>query len=390
MKIGILTQQLNNNYGGLLQNYALQQVLIKMGHNPITLDWDYPVESVQRPLWKSMLMPIRDIVNGMKKKMRPTGENGGYEPSEEERKVISRNNQTFVSKYINTTKKLLSSQELLDYSIGHQLDALVAGSDQCWRPIYTKTHLPDAFFSFASGLKIKRLAYAASFGTDVWEFTPEQETVCKALAQQFDLVTVREDSGVTLCREHLNVDATQVLDPTMLLNKEDYINIIEQEKVPKSSGSLFCYILDDTAQKQQFIQDVASKMGLNSFTVMPKYRDESITKETVKNHIQDCVYPGPASWLRGFMDAEMVICDSFHGCVFSIIFNKPFWVIGNDARGMSRFYSLLKMFNLESRLIGKETINNIDAQSPINWTSVNDLLSGYKSRSLEVLNTTLR
>ena len=68
MKIGILTQQLNNNYGGLLQNYALQQVLIKMGHNPITLDWDYPVESVQRLLWKSMLMPIRDLVNGMKKK----------------------------------------------------------------------------------------------------------------------------------------------------------------------------------------------------------------------------------------------------------------------------------------------------------------------------------
>ena len=92
-------------------------------------------------------------------------------------------------------------------------------------------------------IKAKKIAYAASFGTDQWELTPEQTAIAAPLAQKFDLVTVREDSGVCLCKDYLNVNAFHVLDPTMLLAKENYIRLMEQEKEPKSTGNLFNYIL---------------------------------------------------------------------------------------------------------------------------------------------------
>ena len=89
------------------------------------------------------------------------------------------------------------------------------------------------------------------------------------------------------------------------------------------------------------------------------------------SRIEDCVFPGVTTWLRAFMDAEMTIVDSFHGMVFSIIFNKPFWAIGNVGRGMSRFTSLLRTFHLEDRLLDEEHLDNVDFSKSINWNMVN-------------------
>ena len=109
------------------------------------------------------------------------------------------------------------------------------------------------FLDFAKEEKTKRIAYAASFGTDQWEFTQEMTSICAPLAQKFDFVSVREDSGVKLCKEHLGVNAVHVLDPTLLLTKEDYIHLIEAEKEPKAKGTLFNYILDPDYVKSAFI-----------------------------------------------------------------------------------------------------------------------------------------
>ena len=107
---------------------------------------------------------------------------------------------------------------------------------------------------------------------------------------------------------------------------------------------------------------------------MPKYQTETRTKDDVKNRIEDCVFPGVTTWLRAFMDAEMTVVDSFHGMVFSIIFNKPFWVIGNAHRGMSRFTSLLKVFHLENRLLDASGLDDVDLSQSIDWESVNEIL----------------
>ena len=99
------------------------------------------------------------------------------------------------------------------------------------------------------------------------------------------------------------------------------------------------------------------------------------------------MFPSVTSWLRGFMDAEMVVVDSFHGAVFSIIFNKPFWVIGNKKRGNARFESLLGMYGLENRMV--ESGQEIDRNATIDWNRVNEIRQKEQERCLELLKTVL-
>lgn len=382
MKIGILTQPLVVNYGGLLQNYALQQVLLQAGHEVETIDWFYPLF---KP-WRVKLSKIKYAV--LKVLFPQKYPKLGYQATEEERKVIQRNTNHFISTYINHTEQIRSKEGFITKAKEGKYDAYVVGSDQCWRPCYN-VFLSSMFLDFAKGEKTKRIAYAASFGTNQWELTPRQTDLCAPLAQEFDFVSVREDSGVKLCKDHLEVDAIHVLDPTMLLTKEDYIRLIEAEKEPKAKGTLFNYILDPDAAKSAFINKVEKEKGLTTFQVLPKCQEETRTKEDVKNRIEDCVYPGVTSWLRAFMDAEMTIVDSFHGMVFSIIFNKPFWVIGNANRGMSRFTSLLKVFHLEDRLLDANQLQEVDINRPIDWSSVNAILEQKRNECKNLLLTEL-
>lgn len=372
MKIGILTQPLHCNYGGILQNYALQQTLTKAGHEVETIDWgsEYGIrEKLYRIKMKMahMLMPNKYPL--LK-----------YKPNIKERSIIQQNTNHFINTYVKHTDAVHSHEGFAKQVGKGGYEAFVVGSDQCWRPIYNP-FLSSMFLDFVQNLQVKRIAYATSFGTDKWEYTPRQTAICAALAKKFDLVTVREDSGVMLCKEYLGVDATHVLDPTMLLAKEDYIHLIEEAKEPKSSGTLFNYILDPDDNKSAFIRRVAATKRLKPFQVLPKCQAETRTKEDVKKRINDCVFPSVTAWLRAFLDAEMTIVDSFHGMVFSIIFNKPFWVIGNESRGMSRFTSLLKSFHLEDRLFDISKHDDVDISKPIDWNSVNAILDEMRNKS---------
>lgn len=376
MKIGILTQTLHNNYGGILQNYALQQVLLKEGYDVETINWG------QRKDLRSFLYIYKvKLLSVLQPQKYPKPR---YQPTEEEDSVISRNQYKFIRKYINVTETLHSHSAFKRQADLGNYDAYVVGSDQCWRPGYN-TFLSAMFLDFVKDKDVKRIAYAASFGTDQLEFAQEQTALCKPLAQKFNLVTVREDSGVKLCKEYFGVDAVQVLDPTLLLTKDDYIRLIEKENEPVSEGTLFNYILNPDENKKSFIRRVEEQSGLTSFQVLPKYQEETRTKEDIKNKIEDCVFPGITSWLRAFMDAEMTIVDSFHGMVFSIIFNKPFWVIGNAHRGMSRFTSLLKVFNLEERLLNADNLDKIDVNKSIDWEAVNTMLANKRSGCISLL-----
>lgn len=379
MKIGILTQPLIVNYGGLLQNYALQQVLLRAGHEVETIDWYPSYNSLRERLYRVKRAMLSVFFPEKYPKFR-------YQPTEEERKVIQRNTNYFISTYINHTEKVRSEEGFITKAKERKYDAYVVGSDQCWRPRYN-AFLSSMFLDFTKGEKTKRIAYAASFGTDQWEFTQEMTSICAPFAQRFDFVSVREDSGVKLCKEHLGVNAVHVLDPTLLLTKEDYIHLIEAEKEPKAKGTLFNYILDPDTVKSAFINRVAKERGLKSFQVLPKCQAETRTKDDIKNRIEDCVFPGVTTWLRAFMDAEMTIVDSFHGMVFSIIFNKPFWVIGNANRGMSRFTSLLKVFHLEERLLDANQLHKVDINRPIDWASVNTILEHKRDECKNLLLT---
>ena len=376
MKIGILTQPLHNNYGGLLQNYALQQVLKGMGHKVEMVDWNPgKVEPVKEWLWRRKMWLLYMIDKNVAKP--------AYRPNKREFSIISQYTSHFVEKYLSVVPvEAKSDQDFGTIVKNEQIKALVVGSDQVWRPSYNPL-LSSMFLKFAEDMDVKRIAYAASFGTSKWEFSTQMTAECSALSKKFDLITVREKSGVDLCREHLGVDATWVLDPTMLLNSEDYEKLVVAENEPKSVGTLFHYILDPSEEKKSLIERVAEDKGLNPFTIMPKCQTENRTKWDVKNRIEDCVFPSVTLWLRGFMDAQMVIVDSFHGAVFSIIFNKPFWVIGNSKRGNARFESLLGLYGLEDRMITAGEA--VDWNKPIDWTRVNEIREREKERCFSLL-----
>lgn len=380
MKIGILTQPLNLNYGGLLQNYALQTVLKREGHDVYTLDW---VRSNRNLIWYFKIIGLYFAHYILPSKYEKPQI---YIPNEDENNTITHNIHDFITNYIKATPKIRTSKGFKQYASSLELEALIVGSDQCWRPMYNKAFLPEMFLSFVKDNKdIKKVAYAVSFGTELWEYNDDLTKYCSLLAQKFDIVTVRENSGINLCRKYLDISAEQVLDPTMLLGKEDYIKLIENNKEPLSEGTLHYYFLDPSIEKNNIVNSIADSFGLIPFSVIPKYNSDYRTKENIKNDIENCVYPSVTKWLRAFMDSKLVIVDSFHGMVFSIIFHKPFWVIKNNRRGNARFESMLRLFHLEDRLVTTDEFDVINKNKEIDWIHVDEVMKSWQLKSRNLL-----
>ena len=176
----------------------------------------------------------------------------------------------------------------------------------------------------------------------------------------------------------------------MLLDAEDYVALIRKADVPRSRGNLFNYVLDPDERIDAFIRRIAKDKGLEAFRVLPLKQQENRSKNDVRHHIEDCVYPGVETWLRAFMDADMTIVDSFHGAVFSIIFNKDFWVIGNAGRGQARFTSLLREFGLEDRLLDVEQLDSVQVDKAICWEAVNARLEQRRNECKNLLLESLK
>lgn len=372
MRVAILTLPLHINYGGIVQTYALQTIVKNLGHDvyvlkhqPILLPERYGVKIrywiyLKRFLNKYLRHKDIDVFVDVKERERYS------------KKVYY--SQDFITKYIN--KKEFDVQNIKDQDC---FDCYIVGSDQVWRPIYAYP-IEKYYLKFLENKDyIRRIAYAASFGSEEWEYTEQQTLECAKLARKFDMITVREDSGVDLCQKYLGVKVTHVLDPTMLLEKADYVSIVEKENIPASKGNLFVYMLDDSAQKQNYVQQVALKLNLKQFTIIPSNKELD----------QGEPYPGVPVWLRAFMDAQFVVTDSFHGCVFSIIFNKPFIALGNKGRGQARFDSLLRMFHLQNRLVDVGDLSMDCIIYPIDWSIVNAIRTKMKDFSIALLTNAL-
>jgi hypothetical protein len=352
-KIGILTQHLHNNYGGLLQAYALQKILHKQGNDVLTIDFP----RIEKPRLWGIEQILRNII---RKYLLRRNLKSIFPITEEQKASIGRETRRFVAENIRTTQKITNIDQF-SYLDSYQFDAYIVGSDQVWRPQYSPG-ISAFFLEFlGNDIQTKRIAYAASFGTDNCdEFTETELVKYSALCQKFDGIAVREDSAVELCKNNFSVSVEQVLDPTMLLEKEDYIDLINKDDIPSSAGNMMVYVLDRSPEKESMINQVAETRGLKPFTVMP-------TESTG-------VFPPVTQWLQGFMGADYVVTDSFHGVAFCIIFNKPFIAIGNKSRGLARFTSVLKKFDLESRLVlepSELTKDKINAS--IDFTKVNEI-----------------
>lgn len=345
MKIGILTLPLHTNYGGILQAYALQTILERMGHDVLLIDGGIH----HLPIWRTVASLIKRFVVSFGIK----------------------NNQQFSSFYIRQFVRkninFLPKEKLVDEST---FDAIIVGSDQVWRSLYTK-NIEYYFLDFAKKWKIKKIAYAASFGIDYWDYSIEKTKLCKELASYFDKVSVREENGVSLCCNYLGVKASMMVDPTLLIPVNEYRQIASLNK-KIIRGKLLVYILDNTIDKTRSLYKLVNEVKMECFELNGC---SSLLKQ----------YPSIEYWLDGFSNAKYVFTDSFHGCVFSLIFNIPFVVYGNSERGMSRFHSLLKLFNLEERLIYNSSDICKVINRPINWNEVNQYIKKYQLKAVKYL-----
>lgn len=374
MKIGILTLPLHTNYGGILQAYALQTILERMGHEVVVFDTS---KRISIPMWK---YPFAFIKRFIRKFLLQKPTRLFYEKwYNDTYLIISQNTQRFINKYIHRL-------EISSFSSLHEdnFDALIVGSDQVWRPMYFcpmySTKIENAFLAFAQKWSVRRIAYATSFGSEKWEYTSKETACCRCLIKKFDIISVREKLGVKMCKDKFDIEAIHVLDPTMLLNKEDYIEMIKAaDDIKPSNGNLLCYILDETKEISEIISHIAAKKNLKPFYANSKVDNHEVD---IKLRIQ----PAVESWLRGFYDAEFIVTDSFHACVFAILFQKPFVVIGNSDRGMARFYSLLELFGLQSCLVASaQDINNDE----INWDEISTILRERRICSYQLLHKAL-
>ena len=354
MKIGIITQPLTTNYGGILQNYALQTVLGKMGHEVWTFD-------TLKYTWMDWgIAEVKSIIK------RIIGRETRFPETPFRRTKKQKPLRTFARNNINLTTRV----KKITWNLVQQynMNALIVGSDQVWRPIYNAS-IEDMFLRFAVDHNIRKVAYAVSFGTDQWEFSPLQTRVCSELAKQFKFISVREDSGVHLCRVHLGVDVIHVLDPTLLLTSYDYDELCKD--VLKQDPFVFAYILDVNDRKLAEIIAFAESKGLPYFI------------KSAGANVEDS--DSIELWLSYFRDAAYVITDSFHGTVFSINYNKEFFVFRNEKRGNSRFDSLLNLFNLKQRVV-----SSVNLETPtIDWNYVNQLLDSERQRCKKWLETSL-
>ena len=343
MKIGILTLPFHVNYGGILQAYALQTVLERMGHEvdviEIKKEKKHTIKStivecknfIKRFIKKFILQkPVYLFLDRAKTKLIP---------------VTHQYTNEFIRRYLHLRKyenACLINQN--DY------EAYVVGSDQVWRPKYSP-NIYHAYLDFTEGWDVKRISYAASFGSDTWEYTDVDTEKCRKLVSHFDAVSVREDSGIGLCKKYLKVSSLQTLDPTLLLDRADYDYLISSYNTSPSDGNLFNYILDTDERTEEIIRQIAADKELKPFRKNvwePYAKVESDAIVPIEQRIQ----PPVEQWLRSFRDSEFIVTDSFHACVFSIIFEKPFAVILNAQRGNGRISSLLRLLGEEHRLIG--------------------------------------
>lgn len=363
MKVGILTLPLHTNYGGILQAYALQEVLRRQGHQVKVIDKDFQPHKTDRYRY-----PRRIFLKYIFRQNIPVHyERLLYEEYQNKMLHIL----PFLEKYI--FRKMV--HDLSEIKRG-EFDVLVIGSDQIWRPSYflhSYEKVTDAFGRFANKLNIECLSYAASFGIDnLEEFDKKEIIKIKKEILKFKGVSVRESRGVELCREYFGVDATHVLDPTLLLSKKEYENLIDS--TVSSRKGIMKYVLDPTREKDHVVQEVKRRLDLPVFST---------------NLSGEKVQPSVEQWLAGFRDAEMIVTDSFHACVFSIIFRKPFVVVANPNRGISRIMSLLEIFGLQHHLVA-----NPDQIKPVSSYEINDaiytILSKWQNRSMDFLLSSLK
>lgn len=271
-------------------------------------------------------------------------------------------------------------------------DMFLTGSDQIWNYSPNKDNRRyDKYFrlDFVNDDK-RKVSFATSFGKYVPE-SEEDHKIFEALLKRYNAISVREQEGVDILKESYNIQATQVLEPVLDIDKEYWYDIAQYSKYQESEQYLLTYILDPTPEKRKCIQYYSEKLGMKAVNILDGFSgiyEQNKRKLALTNTLPN-IWCG--DFLKYFSNAYFVITDSFHGACFSLVFNKPFIAVGNQNRGLSRFESLLGKVDIMDRLVVNEDIPLEEKfLEPMDFTKVNSILESEKTRTIEWLKKSVK
>ena len=251
-------------------------------------------------------------------------------------------------------------------------DILIVNSDQTWRK-WDQYFYDIAFLKFAKNWNKPKFIYAASLGLNTWTFTKEDELIAKTLLKNFTGISLREKGSIKLIESHLGFTPNFVLDPTFLIDKIFYLKLLNNYNNDISIDNSFILIYTVTNSKilKKYINEIKEKFNYNIY----------IININLKNNIKKFIY--------GIYNCKAVITDSFHGTIFSLIFNKPFISFVYGGNGRERFNTLKEVFNLKNRIYDSESTPDpkiLDIPLNIN----KNLFRKLKKQSINYLKNNLR
>ena len=299
--IGIVGIWFYENYGAILTVYALYKLLESMGFYSILIDFS-GFRNIPR-------LQLPDTLS----------------------RRFMRRNRVPVSGIKSTKKDLLPLNQIIEN--------FVVASDQLWR--YPSHFRNTTLLDFVDDTK-RKVTIASSFGED-YSDSPGEWSRARFHMQRLDRVSVREEKAVKICESIFGVKAQQVLDPVFLCGTSVYTDLIKKSKVSTKGKYLLSYIMDNSDETMQNVQQIADKLGLKliQLTDADVYKYGANAQQNVE----------PEDWLYHFKHAAAVVTDSFHGTCFAMLFHTPFLTLVNQTRGASRFDSLMKVFQEEERLL---------------------------------------
>lgn len=381
MKLGIITfWETQDNYGQIMQNYALQKVLRNMGHSPFLIRYSLFRDWAKSPnRWKAILNPNRIFAYIRKKLIHPRNIMNTTD--------VDRKFDVFKEKYLSCTPKIYHKLKELQAD-PPQADAYICGSDQIWYSIddyQVYRNITRAYFLDFGDQNIKRIAYAPSFGRT--DFPIGYYKYISPLLQRFQLVTVREKGGVEVCKKAGYSHAKQVLDPTCLLDASNYRSISIKPQTLKKYVLL--YFIGNNDIDFSEIECYAKKYDYDIYYIGSQGKCIENVKKSYSSF--KLIYPSINEWLGWIDNCELFVTNSFHGSVFSILFNKQNVIYTGKGLsrkgGADRFYTLLEDLNLLDRIF----VDNMSylLENKIDYYKVNNLLNTRRAECINLLKESL-
>lgn len=358
MKVAILTLTGYFNYGNRLQNYASQEVLKELGCEVETI----PVEFKN---WK------RDVKNliGLLNLYFPILNNKKLNELSKEYKFykFTRKNIKYSSYYLSS---LRAEKDINNLIINY--DYFLTGSDQVFNPFFGDI---DIFYlSFVPNEK--RLSYAASFG--ISDIPGEYSMKIGQLLKGFKAISVREDTGIKLVKELSERDATLLIDPTMMLSKDKWLKISKKPWHLDEKKYILTYVLGNVTEEfNNFVNKIAKEKALDIINIL----------EHKKNNLYTC---DPGEFIYLINSAEIMITDSFHGAVFSIIMQTPFVIFNREDENVSmnsRIETLTQTFKMTDRI--SNNINKTEDLFNMDFKESEQILKREQDKAIEFLKNNL-